>query len=201
MTTAMDAIQRLVGSGTIVALNVPADWPVQGKVPSAGVTPENPIDRPSLPSRGPNMLLRVRLGDVAFRDPANPVPEKVAFVKVAVRYMGAPPPMPPVISISPENTPPVPVTLTNVSNAGMPGNVDRPMKFVMVTGTDTPPPSALPAVDSVTTPPLVVAVMTSLGFVWPNPRTVPAWVDDPSRSDATHANAKERRKNRADNAS
>jgi len=106
-----------------------------------------------------------------------------------------------VYSIFPEKVAPPPfVTPTNVSNAGKPG-VGAPSKFVIVTGMDVPPPSTLPAVDSVITPPLEVAVTTSRGFVWPKFRIVPAWVDDPSRSDATQANAKERRKSRADSAS
>ena len=121
------------------------------------------------------------------------------------------PPGKPVISIVPVNdwmsrpkkvaAAPELVTPTKVSNAGIvrPGT---PKKVVIVIGIDTPPPSALPAVESVDVPPpALVNVTTSAGLVWPKIRTVPAWAEEPSKSKATHMNAKERRRNRAETAS
>lgn len=208
MATAMDAKQRVPGSGTIVALNVPAF--AAGKrapvvFPTAGV---NPSDIPVAPSKVPILDVKVRSGAESIRVPAL-VPEvvKVAEVNVAVRKFTPVPPAPVVNSIFPVNVIPLPVKPpgtgigANVSNKTKPGGSGVPPKFETMTGMDSPPPSTLPAVDSVVTPPLTDEVTESLGFNWENCRMVPALVDDPSRSDATHANAKERRKNRADFAS
>jgi len=78
-----------------------------------------------------------------------------------------------------------------------------PMKVVAMTGIDTPLPSALPAEESVDVPePPLVSVATSVGKAWENVRTsVPALLEEPSRSEARHANRKERRRNRPESAS
>jgi hypothetical protein len=68
----------------------------------------------------------------------------------------------------------------------------------MSTGTDTPPPSTLVGlvVENVVTPPLSLATTTSVEVSWLNDTMVSALAEDPIRSIAAHANAKERRKNR-----
>ena len=75
----------------------------------------------------------------------------------------------------------------------------KPKKFVIVTGIDVPPPSALPFVCRVVTPPLSLAVRTSDGLIWPNCKTVtpPAFACPPRSRVATHAIAKGQPKRRA----
>jgi len=88
----------------------------------------------------------------------------------------------------------------NVSYKSKGGNWGMPSKFDTSTGMDTRPPSTLPAVDSVVTPPLSVAVTVSVGNTCENCRIVPAWVEVVVRNNVVHASATERRKNRAKNA-
>jgi len=87
IAAAMDAKQRVPGSGTIVALNPPAVWAVQGKVPSPGETLENATAIPVVPSRLAKPLAKVSVGEPAIIDPADPpvAPDMVAAVNVAVR--------------------------------------------------------------------------------------------------------------------
>jgi hypothetical protein len=100
--------------------------------------------------------------------------------------------------VPPEDVAAPVLTADNVSNMGIPNWKGTPLKFVTTTAMDPGVPT-LPALDSVVTPPLSVAVTTSgLGcaeFTSENCKTVAAFVDDVIKSDVTHASANARRKN------
>jgi len=183
-----------------------------------GLIPEKLIPIPVVERRGPASEVRTRLSGGCAPDRYAPAPappktgESVIGPNTAVRYLKPAPPGEEVISTVPENccwmfpkmsvvAAPILVTPTKVSKAGM-ANPGVPIKFEIVTGMDTPPPLALPAVDSVVVPePVSVAVTMSAGSVWAYCRTVPAFVEELSRSNAAQANAQERRKNRTETVS
>jgi hypothetical protein len=97
MTAANDAKQRALGSGTIVALKVPAFWAVKlatepPVMPNGGVMPVNASDIPVSGPKAAILDVKVTFGAVAFREAEFPLPEKIALVNFAVRKS---PPKPP----------------------------------------------------------------------------------------------------------